>query len=136
MDTQLIKTNVSTDRNKLALGGYDPTSYWRGGPVKGNPAICTHHNGAVYHFASKANKARFLAAPGAFLPEYGGYCATAVSEGKIYPGDPTRYKITDDRLFLFCEDHGGDTRPTWEENELARSAAADRNWNNTLADLR
>jgi hypothetical protein len=39
------------------------------------------HGGVTYRFASAANRAAFLAEPGTYLPQYGGYCAYGMARG-------------------------------------------------------
>src|ERR1051325_5300422 len=47
------KTLVFTDRKGVALGGYDPISYFtEGKPTMGDPKIEATFNGALYHFVS------------------------------------------------------------------------------------
>ncbi|MDJ0708536.1 MAG: YHS domain-containing (seleno)protein [Leptolyngbyaceae cyanobacterium MO_188.B28] len=85
----------------IALQGYDPVSYFSNQPVKGDSEISTTYNGATYLFSSKSHKATFDATPQQFIPQYGGFCAVAVSEGKTFPIDPNTYTISDSKLYLF-----------------------------------
>lgn len=115
-------------QHAAGLNGYDPVSYFKDGPTQGDPALSSEHDGATYYFASEENKAAFDAAPAKYAPQYGGFCATAMSEGKVFGADPTSYKITDDRLFVFYKGIGGDTLSQWNENEGERLPAADKIW--------
>jgi len=115
-------------QHSIALGGHDPVSYFSGGPVQGDAALSSEHEGATYYFSSEENKATFDADSAKYAPQYGGYCATAMSEGTLFGADPTNYKITDDRLFVFYRGVGGDTLPQWNENEGERLPAADSHW--------
>ena len=114
--------------HSIALGGYDPVSYFSGDPVQGDAALSSEHEGATYYFSLEENKAAFDADPAKYAPQYGGFCATAMSEGTLFGADPTNCKITDDRLFLFYRGVGGDTLPQWNENEGERLPAADTHW--------
>ena len=92
---------VSTDPDGLAVGGYDPVAYFtEQKAVPGTPGINTEHDGAVYRFSSTANREAFLKNPQAYLPQYGGYCAWAVSRGSSAGIDPEAWTIQDGRLFL------------------------------------
>jgi hypothetical protein len=76
-------------KSKLALDGYDAVSYFRTGkPIKGVAAHGVSWKGASWRFASAESKAAFEANPHAFAPQYGGYCAWAVSQGYTAKGDP------------------------------------------------
>lgn len=118
----------NVDESRLALQGYDPMSYFDGSPAAGDAEITSEHNGAVYRFASAANKARFDASPEAFAPQYGGWCAVAASEGTYFPVNPETYEITDGKLYLFYNGEHGNTLPQWEEDRESRRAAADQRW--------
>lgn len=113
-----------------ALQGYDPVSYFSGQPVRGSADISSSYEGAIYHFSSNENKATFEAAPEQYAPQYGGFCAVAVSEGKTFPIDPNTYIITDDKLYLFYNGKLGNTKPQWEADEQTRKANADKYWQN------
>ncbi len=114
---------------QVAVSGYDAVAYFDGQARAGDPAFNSIHNDGLYHFSSEANKQKFDADPERYIPLYGGYCATAASEGKLFGVDPTNFKITGDkRLTLFYRGAGGDTLPQWNENETERRAAADKHW--------
>jgi YHS domain-containing protein len=114
---------------QVAISGYDAVAYFDGQAIAGDPAFSSIHNDGLYHFSSEANKQKFDAEPDRYSPLYGGYCATAASEGKLFGVDPTNFKITrDNRLALFYRGAGGDTLPQWNENEAERRAAADKHW--------
>ncbi|MGF1498249.1 MAG: YHS domain-containing (seleno)protein [Elainellaceae cyanobacterium] len=113
----------------VAIDGYDPVSYFEGDrPTPGNPDLSSTVDGATYYFASAENKAKFDADPAAYIPQYGGFCAVAVSEGKTFPVDPETYKVTDGKLYLFYNGELGNTKPQWEEDEATRRANADDHW--------
>jgi YHS domain-containing protein len=119
---------LNLNQSGVILEGYDPVSYFAGEPIQGNPSISSSYNGATYYFASEENKSRFDAAPQQYAPQYGGFCATAVSEGKTFGIDPKNYKVTDGKLYVFYNGELGDTKPTWEADEENRQKNADANW--------
>lgn len=92
---------VSVESEGLAARGYDVTSYFlQGKPVRGSAAHQLNYKGATWRFASDENRARFQANPAAYGPQFGGYCAWAVSQGYIAPGDPEQWKVVDGKLYL------------------------------------
>ncbi len=114
---------------QVAVSGYDAVAYFDGKAIAGDPLFGVVHHGSLYLFSSEANKKKFEADPAHYIPLYGGYCATAASEGKLFGVDPTNFKITgDNRLALFYRGAGGDTLPQWNKNEPERRAAADKHW--------
>ena len=73
----------------LALQGYDPVAYFKEGkPSMGEATLTYAWHGATYRFASVANRDAFAADPQRFAPQFGGYCAYAVSIGTTANGDP------------------------------------------------
>ncbi|WP_417451588.1 YHS domain-containing (seleno)protein [Kordiimonas sp.] len=94
-------SEVNTDVQGLAMQGYDPVAYFTsGGPMKGDKKYAVRHTGGTYYFASAKNKAAFMANPDHYLPQYGGFCAMGVALGKKLDGDPTVWKIVNDKLYL------------------------------------
>lgn len=121
----LAGLTVFADRG-LAIRGYDPVAYFLDGrPVRGQAAFVHAWGGTTWRFASAANRDRFAADPSAFAPQYGGFCAFAVSEGYDAPIDPNAWKIVDGKLYLNY-DRGVQRR--WEADIPGRIAKADANW--------
>lgn len=117
--------------NNIAVSGYDPVAYFTAGkPVKGSAAHKISYKGAEFHFASAENLAKFRANPAAFAPQYGGYCAWAVSQGYTASGDPMVWKIVGGKLYLNYNREVGDR---WSKNIAGFIKAGDANWPKLLA---
>lgn len=115
----------------VAIHGFDPVAYFTAGkPVKGDPAITSDWEGAVLRFASAANKATFDAAPATYAPQYGGYCAYAVSKGATAPTDPEAWTVHEGRLFL---NFSTDVRAIWRQDIEGNIVKADANWPEVLS---
>ena len=116
----------------LAIGGYDPVSYFPAGggkPVKGAPALSAKVGRATYRFASEEHRALFLEDPGRFEPSYGGWCAYAMARGERVEVDPRSFLIQDGELLLFYDGVFSDTRKSWSKGDrAAQKADADREW--------
>ncbi|MFN5943720.1 MAG: YHS domain-containing (seleno)protein [Phycisphaerae bacterium] len=116
-------------KSKLAIKGYDPVAYFSGSPQKGKANITTDYNGAVYHFATAANRDAFLADPAKYEPAYGGWCAWAMKDGEKVEVDPTKFIVKNDRLYLFYDGFWGNTKAKWEkEDHAAQVKQADAKW--------
>jgi YHS domain-containing protein len=116
--------------SNVALRGHDPVAYFtQGRPVRGDRAFRANWQGAEYHFASAANRDRFLAAPARFAPQYGGYCAWAVSQGYTAGIDPAAWAIVDGKLYL---NYNADVQARWRGDTARHIAAADANWPRVL----
>ncbi|MEE4300480.1 MAG: YHS domain-containing (seleno)protein [Pseudomonadales bacterium] len=109
-----------------AVSGYDTVAYFtEGRPVKGERRFSTEYEGATWLFSSAENLARFEADPEAYAPQYGGYCAWAVSQGYTASGDPDNWAIEDGKLYLNYDD---DVQATWNEDRAGFIELADENW--------
>lgn len=125
----------NTDENNVAIAGYDPVSYFQDKPTIGLAEITVEHDGAVYQFANDQNRATFLADPEKYAPQYGGWCAVAISENKTFPINPQTYSIEDGKLYLFYNGEHGNTKPQWEEAREERRANADQYWQQSNLEL-
>jgi YHS domain-containing protein len=122
---------ISAEANRLAAGGYDVTGYFsQGKPVKGNAAHQLQFKGAVWRFASADNLAKFKADPAAFAPQFGGYCAWAVSQGYVAPGDPAQWKIVDGKLYL---NFNARAKELWEADQADAIRRGHGNWPTVLS---
>lgn len=117
---------VFTDKKGVALGGYDPISYFEGGkPVKGDAKIEATYNGALYHFVSQAHRETFEKNPSQYAPAYGGYCGYATSIGKVRPADPNIWSIVDGRLIV---QHTKGAAELWAKDVSGNKVKADKYW--------
>ena len=112
--------------NGVAIAGTDPVAYFQEGKaVAGDSAFAHAWDGATWHFASAENRDRFAADPEKYAPQYGGYCAYAVSQGQTAPIDPEAWKIVDDKLYLNFDQN---VASIWEKDIPGYIAEADENW--------
>ncbi len=115
----------------VAVDGSDVVAYFtEGAPVEGSPEFSHDWNGVTWHFASAANRDTFAADPAKYAPQYGGYCAWAVSEGYTASTTPEAWKIVDGKLYL---NYSRRIQRRWEKDIPARIAAADANWPGVLS---
>lgn len=123
-----MNTILNLSQAGIAIQGYDPVSYFADQPTPGNPKIISTVAGATYHFVNAENKTKFDAAPEKYIPQYGGFCATAVSEGYTFEVDPTNFNIQDGKLYLYYKGDLDDAKPDWDAAPENRQSAADANW--------
>jgi YHS domain-containing protein len=89
------KPLVNVDANGVGLHGYDPVACFTDGKaVKGDPQYHSRYDGATYYFRSSDDKAVFDKEPQRYAPQYGGYCAMAMSMGKLEAAIPTTFSFT------------------------------------------
>jgi YHS domain-containing protein len=118
--------SINKNRQGVAVEGYDVTAYFQQGkPVKGSDKFAYTWMGATWRFASAAGRDAFAAQPEKYAPQYGGYCAYAVSEGHTASIDPEAWKIVDGKLYL---NYSKSVRVMWEKDIPGRVERADHNW--------
>lgn len=134
MSAEDRRTHDNVDKEHLAVQGYDVVSYFDAKqPQKGRADLSAMHNGHTYRFATEANKLKFIAAPQKFVPAYGGWCATAMAEGKKVDVNPANFKITDGRLFLFYKSFFHNAKDDWAKDEANLTRQADERWKRITA---
>jgi hypothetical protein len=120
------KPPVNVSRGQLALRGHDAVAYWtEGRPVPGSPDFEHRWNGAVWRFATAATRDAFAKEPTRYAPEFGGYCAYAVSRGYTADIDPAAWRIVDGRLYL---NYSKRVQALWEEDIHGNIAKGRSNW--------
>lgn len=126
------KPSIHTGRlSNVAVSGYDPVAYFTlGEPTKGSKSHQYTYNGATWRFASQENLDKFKADPSAYAPQYGGYCAWAVSQGYTASGSPTNWTVRDGKLYLNYNDK---VQETWRTDPDGFIRLADSNWPGVLS---
>jgi YHS domain-containing protein len=117
---------VNADRESVALQGYDTVAYftWQR-PAKGSAEFAYRWMGANWLFVSAENRDKFAAAPEQYAPQFGGYCAWAVSNNYTAPIDPAAWKIVDGKLYL---NYNKSVQKKWQTDLHERIAAGEKNW--------
>lgn len=112
--------------NGAAIRGYDPVAYFTdGAPVRGRSEISVMWKGVVWLFASQEHREAFEANPRAYAPQFGGYCAYAVSRGYRARTEPDAWAIVDGRLYLI---RSKGVRAVWQQDARDNIARAAANW--------
>ena len=117
---------INVEASGLALQGYDPVAYFtEHKPARGEPEFTASHEGAIYRFASAANRDAFLAAPAKYAPQYGGYCAYGVAEGYKASIEPDAWSVVDGKLYL---NYSQSVRRRWSSDVPGYVRKGDANW--------
>ncbi len=98
--------------------------FTQGKPVEGD---FTHEwMDAKWYFASAANRNAFANEPERYAPQYGGYCAWAVSQNYAASSDPDAWEIVEGKLYL---NYSKGVQKQWITGGVETLiAAGDRNW--------
>jgi hypothetical protein len=118
-----INTGPSGD---LAIKGYDAVTYFTGSaPAKGDPRFSHRWSDATWHFVSAKNRDLFARTPEKYAPQFGGYCAWAVSRGYTADVDPEAFRIVDGKLYLI---YSTAVERRWEQDIPGNITRAQSNW--------
>ncbi len=118
-----VNTSMFSDE---AINGYDPVAYFTTKKaIKGEVNFAYKWNEATWYFSSQQNAELFKSNPEKYSPQFGGYCAFAVSKGFTANSDPNSFKIIDDKLYL-CADQ--DILKQWLEGGQVTLKESIQNW--------
>lgn len=110
----------------IAIRGYDPVAYFtEGAPVEGSSEHTYGWNGVTWQFSSSENQQLFASNPEAYAPQYGGYCAKAMSEGNVVSTVPEAWAVVDDKLYL---NYSLDVQQQWQEDIPGNITLANAEW--------
>ena len=117
-------------KNGMAAQGYDVVSFFNGSPQKGTNSYTSNYNGAKYLFSSLENKETFEESPAQYTPQYGGFCAIAMSEGAEANPNPKSWEVRDGKLYFFTRMLFGiiDAKRQWVKKPEELRALADTAW--------
>jgi hypothetical protein len=115
----------------VAIKGYDPVAYFlQGQPVKGSKALAFVWQDATWLFSSAEHRDLFARDPAAYAPQFGGYCAWAVSQGYTANIDPAAWKIVAGKLYL---NYDAEVQARWAQDIPGFIAEAEKNWPGLLS---
>lgn len=124
---------IYSHRKKGAIKGADTVAYWSlpadASAVIGSNEYTHEWSGTTWKFANAENLEKFIARPEAYAPEFGGYCAFAVSHNFTKPVDPDRWDIVDNKLYL---NFNGKAHRKWRKNRDGAITQGHANWPNVL----
>ena len=109
-----------------AINGYDPVAYFTEmKPVRGLAEFTFAYKGADFLFASAANRDLFAADPEKYAPQYGGWCAYAMSKNAFATTAPEAWTIHEGKLYL---NFSTGVRQIWRKDIPGNVKLADANW--------
>ncbi len=117
---------VNLNSEGVILDGYDAVSFFTDNkPVKGNSKFNFTYHDAIYWFTSADHLRLFMENPAKYDVQFGGYCAYAVSLGRIAPIDVNTFSIVDNRLVI---QHNARAVAGWNKDVNGNLIKADKYW--------
>jgi YHS domain-containing protein len=112
--------------DNAAIKGYDTVSYFTAGKaLKGNESFTFQWHDMTWYFLTKENRDLFLTSPEKYAPQYDGYCAWAMTEGRKAQTEPEEWKIVSGKLYLNCSRTAYEK---WSMDIPGNIKKADTNW--------
>ncbi len=97
-----VVRSVTAQEVPVAIKGYDPVAYFTDGkPAHGLPEFEYQWDEHRYRFASAAHRGLFKADPVRYAPQFGNFCAMALSLGQVVVANPENWLISDGKLYVF-----------------------------------
>ncbi len=125
-----VSNAINKDSDGVANRGFDTVAYFTTSKaVQGHSRFSYEYEGATWHFASAANRDLFSRNPHRYVPQYGGYCAYAVSQGALADGDPRLWKIVNGKLYLNLNKK---VQRIWQADITGYITKAANNWPKVL----
>lgn len=116
----------NVDENGVILDQYDAVAFFTDNkPVKGDATFQYKYQDATYYFASQEHLDLFKANPEKYKPQFGGWCAYAVSLGRVAPINVNTFSIVDNRLVI---QHNDRAVKGWNKDVTGNLAKADKYW--------
>ena len=101
VSTTFFAQNANYNTKKGAVAnGYDVVEYFNHKTLKGAKKYATTYDNVEFRFSSQKNLDTFIKAPTQYIPQYGGYCAYAMSDGRLVGVDEDAFTIVDGKLYL------------------------------------
>jgi YHS domain-containing protein len=109
-----------------AIKGYDTVAYFtEEKAVQGNKKYQYEWKGAKWHFSSQKNLDLFTENPEKYAPQYGGWCAYAVSQNTTASIEPDQFTLVNGKLYL---NYDRKINKKWLANKEQYIVDADKNW--------
>lgn len=125
-----VEPIYSGGQERAAIRGFDPVAYFTDHKaVKGDESYSYEYQGAIWFFSSTENRDLFAANPEAYAPQYGGYCAYAVSHNTTASIKPEYFTIHEGKLYL---NYSQSVMKKWTKDKQRYIEEANQNWPKVL----
>ena len=116
----------NVDDKGVILDGYDAVAFFTDNkPVMGDATFQFKYQDAIYYFTSQKHLDMFKSDPEKYKPQFGGWCAYAVSLGRIAPINVNTFSIIDNRLVI---QHNDRAVKGWNKDVAGNLSKADKYW--------
>jgi YHS domain-containing protein len=111
----------------VALDSYDALSYFTPSPdpILGVKELTFDYKGSKFYFITSAHLRAFSGDPERYAPQYGGFDAYGVSQGRKVGAHPRVFALVDGKLYMFSD---VESRKSWKKDIAGNVARASEQW--------
>jgi len=111
----------------VALNSYDPISYFTStqDPIPGVKDLRFDYKGSKFYFVTPSHQHTFASDPAKYAPQYDGFDAYGVSQGRKVGGHPRVFAVVDGKLYMFSD---LESRKNWKKDVSGNIARASEQW--------
>jgi YHS domain-containing protein len=111
----------------VALNSYDALSYFTSAPdpIPGVKDLSFDYKGSKFYFITSSHLRTFTSDPERYAPQYGGFDAYGVSQGRKVGGHPRVFAVVDGKLYMFSD---VESRKNWKKDVAGNVARASEQW--------
>jgi YHS domain-containing protein len=111
----------------VALDSYDALSYFTPAPdpIPGVKELTFDYKGSKFYFITSGHLRAFSGDPERYAPQYGGFDAYGVSQGRKVGAHPRVFAVVDAKLYMFSD---VESRKNWKKDISGNVARASEQW--------
>jgi YHS domain-containing protein len=134
MVPQIHENTCGLGSIKLTSGFYAKSiiylTFFIGNCIKGTDNYTVDYEDGKYLFSSKEDKDKFVENPENYAPQYGGFCAMAMTKGKDIRPNPKCFSIENGKLYFFPRIFFGllNAKNQWLDDSENKRLSADKAW--------
>jgi YHS domain-containing protein len=115
------------EQKGVALDSYDAISYFAPAPdpIPGVKELSYEYKGSKFYFITSGHLQAFAGAPERYAPQYDGFDAYGVSQGRKVGAHPRVFAIVDGKLYMFSD---LESRKNWKKDVSGNIARAAEQW--------
>jgi len=111
----------------VALSSYDALSYFTPAPdpLPGKKDFSFDYKGSKFYFLTSARLQTFQTDPERYAPQFGGFDAFGVSQGRKVGAHPRVFAVVDGKLYMFSD---VESRKNWKKDVAGNVTRASAQW--------
>jgi YHS domain-containing protein len=116
-----------SEEKGVALSSYDALSYFTPAPdpILGVKDLSFDYKGSKFYFITSSHLRAFASDPERYAPQFGGFDAYGVSQGRKVGAHPRVFAVVDGKLYMFSD---VESRKNWKKDVAGNVTRASEQW--------